>query len=135
VRALLEHAPTLGSDMLLRPFFEAYAIVADVLATLDPQATPDDARVLDQCAGLGQQYVLQRRLGHPEAVSRHLFASGLALAGHRGLRQGEQGLAGPRAAFAAQLRGVLRRLDVVHAIAVNRVEAELADVPRSDAQR
>jgi len=135
VRALLEHAPTLGSDMLLRPFVEAYAIVADVLAALGPQATLDDARVLEQCVGLGQQYVLQRRLGHPEAVSRHLFASGLALAGHRGLRQGEQDLAGRRAAFAGQLRGVLRRLGVVHAIAVNRVEATLAEVPRSDAQR
>jgi hypothetical protein len=58
-------------------------------------------------------------------VSRHLFATGLELARHRGL--GETGAtAAARTAFAASLKAVLQRLDTVHAIAVRRVEAALA---------
>jgi glycerol-3-phosphate O-acyltransferase len=74
--------------------------------------------------GLGRQYELQRRLAHPESVSRHLIATGLDLARHRGLC--EAGAAAARSAFAARLQAVLKRLDTVHAIAVRRVEAALA---------
>jgi glycerol-3-phosphate O-acyltransferase len=135
VRTLLERAPTLSSDMLLRPFFEAYGVVADALAARDPDATADAAQLLDECLGLGRQYVLQRRLGHPEAVSRHLFAAGLQLARHRGLCEAGPGEALRRTTFAGQLHGVLRRLQVVHDIAVRRVEAALAAPPGTDAQR
>jgi hypothetical protein len=40
-----------------------------------------------------------------------------------------------RTTFAGQLHGVLRRLQVVHDIAVRRVEAALAAAPGTDAQR
>jgi glycerol-3-phosphate O-acyltransferase len=135
VRELLERAPTLGSDMLLRPFFEAYAIVADVLVARKGQVPGPDARLLEECTGLGRQYVLQRRLGHPETVSRHLFATGLQLARHRGLLDPGSDAGERRAAFAAQLHGVLRRLAVVHDVAVRRVEAKLAAAQRGEAQR
>jgi glycerol-3-phosphate O-acyltransferase len=135
VRALLERAPTLSSDMLLRPFFEAYGIVADALAARDAQAAADGAQLLDECIGLGRQYVLQRRLAHPEAVSRHLFAAGLQLARHRGLCAAGSGVALQRTTFAAQLHGVLRRLHMVHDVAVRRVEAALAVAPGDDTQR
>ena len=74
--------------------------------------------------GLGRQYELQRRLAHPESVSRQLIATGIELARHRG--RGESGATSARMEFAARLRAVLRRLDTVHAIAVRRVEAALA---------
>jgi glycerol-3-phosphate O-acyltransferase len=109
--------------------------VADALAARDPDATADVKQLLDECLGLGRQYVLQRRLGHPEAVSRHLFAAGLQLARHRGLCEAGPGEALRRTTFAGQLHGVLRRLQVVHDIAVRRVEAALAAAPGSDAQR
>jgi glycerol-3-phosphate O-acyltransferase len=125
VQALLEALPTLGSDMLLRPFFEAYAIVADVLAAHGEGAVPEERRLIEDCMGLGRQYELQRRLAHPESVSRHLFATGLELARHRGLCEAGA-TAAARAAFAASLRSVLERLDIVHATAVRRVEAALA---------
>jgi glycerol-3-phosphate O-acyltransferase len=134
-RALLEQAPTLSSDMLLRPFFEAYRIVADALAAKGAQAVVDEERLLDECLGLGRQYVLQRRIGHPEAVSRHLFASGLGLARHRGLLQSGPDTAPRRSDFVTQLHGVLQRLGVVHAIAVRRVEAALTQGRPADGQR
>jgi glycerol-3-phosphate O-acyltransferase len=124
VRELLDVLPTLGSDMLLRPFFEAYAIAADALAAHGVARAPGPERLLEECMGLGRQYELQRRLGHPESVSRHLFATGLELARHRGLCEPDQATAA-RSAFAEQLHAVLRRLDTVHAIAVRRVEAAL----------
>lgn len=128
VRTLLDVLPTLGSDMLLRPFFEAYAIAADALATHGAARAPEPERWLEECMGLGRQYELQRRLGHPESVSRHLFATGLELARHRGLCEPGEATAA-RSAFAEQLHAVLRRLDTVHAIAVRRVEAALAGRP------
>lgn len=74
--------------------------------------------------GLGRQYELQRRLAHPESVSRHLFATGLELARRRGLCEAGA-TAAARTAFAARLQALLRRLDTAHAIAVRRVQAAL----------
>ncbi len=128
VRALLEVLPTLGSDMLLRPFFEAYSIAADVLAAHGEEAAPEPSRCIGECMGLGRQYELQRRLAHPESVSRHLLATGLELARHRGLC--EAGVTSARSAYASRLQAVLKRLDTVHAIAVRRVEAALASGTR-----
>jgi glycerol-3-phosphate O-acyltransferase len=110
--------------MLLRPFFEAYAIVADVLAAHGDEAAPEPRGLIEECMGLGRQYELQRRLAHPESVSRHLFATGLDLARHRGLCEAGA-TAQARTAFAAGLHAVLKRLDMVHAVAVRRVEAAL----------
>lgn len=123
VQALLERAPTLSSDMLLRPFFEAYGIVADVLVACRDRAAAQDTRLLEACMGLGRQYELQRRLAHPETVSRHLFATGLQLARHRGLLDAGAETRERRIAFAATLHDVLRRLESVHEVAVRRVEA------------
>jgi len=134
VRALLESAPTLSSDMLLRPFFEAYAIVAAALTAHAPAAAPERSRLLEGCLGLGRQYLLQQRLAHPEAVSRHLFGTGIELATHRGLGAAGDEAAARRAAFATQLRDVLHRLAIVHEIAVRRVEAVVAAASSPDGQ-
>lgn len=125
VQGLLEVLPTLSSDMLLRPFFEAYAIAADALAAHGAEAAPEPRRWVEECMGLGRQYELQRRLAHPESVSQQLFATGLELARHRGLCEAGA-TAAARSDFAARLQAVLRRLDTVHAIAVRRVETALA---------
>jgi glycerol-3-phosphate O-acyltransferase len=129
VQALLEALPTLSSDMLLRPFLEAYAIVADALVGYGDGAAPPAPQLLAECTGLGEQYLLQKKLGHPESVSRHLFATGLELARRRGLCPGGAGTGARRRQFATEIGGVLRRLARVHAIAVRRVEATLAAQP------
>jgi glycerol-3-phosphate O-acyltransferase len=131
VAALLETAPMLCSDMMLRSFFEAYAVVADVMASSDASGAPADSALLDQCMGLGQQYLLQGRLRSPEAVSRHLFRAGIELARNRDLWSPAEGIDGRRHEFAASLNAVLRRLSVVHRIAVQRVEHALSAAPGS----
>lgn len=134
VHGLLVRAPMLGSDMLLRPFFEAYSIVADVLAARKETPPGPESQVLDACVGLGRQYLLQRRLGHPETVSRHLFATGLQLARHRGLLDPGPDIGERRGAFAALLHDVLHRLTIVHDVAVRRVEASVAAAQCGQAQ-
>jgi glycerol-3-phosphate O-acyltransferase len=126
VTALLESAPTLSSDMLLRSFFEADWIVADVLAANAATAAPDEGDFLERCMGLGRQYLLQGRLKSPEAVSRHLFRSGVQLARNRGLWAPGDRVAEERRAFARLLHDITRRLSIVHRIAVARVERALA---------
>ena len=124
----------LCSDMMLRSFFEAYAVVADVMASGDASASFVESAVLDQCMGLGQQYLLQGRLRSPEAVSRHLFRAGIELARNRGLCSPVQGIDERRREFAASLQAVLRRLSVVHRIAVQRVEHALGAAARSESR-
>ncbi|HJY04646.1 MAG TPA: glycerol-3-phosphate 1-O-acyltransferase, partial [Streptosporangiaceae bacterium] len=63
--ALLAEMRPLVSQVIVRPFVEAYRLVADVLATEDVSAgvdtLADDAEVTQRALGLGHQYVAQRR--------------------------------------------------------------------------
>ena len=87
--ALLAEMRPLVSQVIVRPFVEAYRLVADVLATEDVTAgvdtLADDAEVTRRALGLGHQYVAQRRLRSSESVSVLLFQTALQLARNRGL--------------------------------------------------
>jgi glycerol-3-phosphate O-acyltransferase len=77
---------------------------------------------------------VQGRLRSPEAVSRHLFRAGIELARNRGLWSPMEGIDDRRRGFAANLQAVLRRLSVVHRIAVQRVERALAAAVGSESR-
>ena len=70
--------------------------------------------------GLGQQYVAQRRLRSSESVSVLLFQTALELAGNRGLLGPGEDVGARRAAFLAELRDLLRRLDEIEDLAIRR---------------
>jgi glycerol-3-phosphate O-acyltransferase len=116
--ALLSEMRPLVSHVIVRPFVEAYRIVADVLAS-DDNLT-DDAEVTRRALGLGRQYVAQRRLRSSESVSVLLFATALQLAGNRGLLDPGEDVAARRAGFLAELRDLLRRLDRIEDLAIRR---------------
>jgi glycerol-3-phosphate O-acyltransferase len=137
VEALLAGMRPLVSHVVVRPFVEAYRIVADVLAGDD--VPDDDAEVIKRALGLGQQYVAQRRLRSSESVSVLLFQTALQLARNRGLLGDGAGAAGSqdaadagaaahlaarRAAFLAELRGLLGRLDQIEDLAIRRYVEE-----------
>jgi glycerol-3-phosphate O-acyltransferase len=124
-RTLLEHVPILSSDMILRSFVEAYAVAADVLAAHSPGTVFDEGRFLASCMSVGRQYLLQRRIRNPEAVSRHLFKTGVQLLRHRELCEAGIGREDARREFAAQLWDVVRRMGVVYRVAVRRVEGAI----------
>ena len=122
--ALLEQLRPLVSQVIVRPFVEAYQLVADVLATEDVTADvdtrADDAEVTRRALGLGHQYVAQRRLRNPESVSVLLFQTALQLARNRGLFDPGEDLAKRRAAFLTELRDLLRRIDRIEDLAIRR---------------
>jgi len=125
--ALLETAETLSSDMMLRAFLEAYGVVADELASLGDESSGPEAAFLSRCEARGASYVAEHRIRNPEAVSRHLFSTGLRLARNRGLADGDDDLARRRTEFAGQLAAVRGRMATVRRVAVRRVRALTGD--------
>jgi glycerol-3-phosphate O-acyltransferase len=120
---LLAAMRPLVSQVIVRPFVEAYRLVADVLASEDVSADADladDAEVTRRALGLGHQYVAQHRLRSSESVSVLLFQTALQLARNRGLFEPGEDLPKRRAAFLSELRALLRRLDQIEDLALRR---------------
>jgi glycerol-3-phosphate O-acyltransferase len=122
--ALLAQMRPLVSHVIVRPFVEAYRIVADVLAGQDVPTAADGSvdrdGVTQRALGLGRQYVAQRRLRSSESVSVLLFQTALQLADNRGLLGPGADVAERRASFLAELRDLLRRLDEIEHLAIRR---------------
>jgi glycerol-3-phosphate O-acyltransferase len=131
--ALLAEMRPLVSQVIVRPFVEAYRLVADVLATEDVASgvdtLADDAEVTRRALGLGHQYVAQRRLRSSESVSVLLFGTALQLARNRGLFDPGPELAKKRAAFLAELRDLLRRIDRIEDLALRRYARDAGGRP------
>ena len=69
---------------MLRPFVEAYLIVARVLIDEPAERELDKKAFTKKCLALGGQWVRQDRIRSPEAVSKYLFEPAIKLAEHRG---------------------------------------------------
>jgi glycerol-3-phosphate O-acyltransferase len=96
----------------LRPFFEAYWVLADALLLEDPSQQLERKSFLKRCVALGQQRVRQRRVASEESASPAYFEAALKLAEHRGLLGGEASpLMTERRLFAAELATLVRRID------------------------
>jgi glycerol-3-phosphate O-acyltransferase len=112
-RALLESGG-LVAHRVLRSFLEAYLVVAECLAAGSIEGPVDREAVAKRCLGLGEQMRRRHRITSGEAVSIELFRSALKLAEHRGLLLSDNpGRARARAAFAAELRDLVRRVRVL----------------------
>ncbi|HYC53781.1 MAG TPA: glycerol-3-phosphate 1-O-acyltransferase [Candidatus Binatia bacterium] len=111
-----------NSHRVLRPFLEAYRVVADALTRVDPKKKLDEEKFVAQSLALGKQYQLQRRVARAESVSKVLFQTALRLASNRGLLATDAGseLVEKRKAFADELRRAIRRVDAIDALAASR---------------
>ena len=117
VRELLRRLRILRAHWSLRPFLEAYQVVADVLALAED---PLDSKVaIEQSMALGKQYRLQNRIAAEESVSQVLFGSAYQLAENRGLAD-EDTTAEEVRAFGDEIRDVLRRGAVIESLATRR---------------
>ncbi len=113
-KAMIADAPFLIAPTVLPTFLEAYFVVADRLAALAPAAEVRDAALIDSCMAVGRQYLLQRRIQHPECLSRELFANALKLAANRGLvAPGDAGLSLRRDAFARECEAHVRAINAL----------------------
>jgi glycerol-3-phosphate O-acyltransferase len=120
IRALVRRIRPFSAHRVLRPFAESYRVVADVLVQ-QPSGPIDEAACLATCLALGKQYHLQRRIRSAESVSKVAFETALKLARNRGLLDASAAdLPEQRRAFAEELRGVVRRIDAIGALAASR---------------
>ena len=118
---LVKRSRPFSAHRVLRPFLEAYRVVADRLAQTPPDTVIDERGFLDACLGLGRQYQLQHRIHSAESVSKVLFETTLKIADNRGLvHSTEPEIAQWRRVFADQVRATLRRIDAVEALAASR---------------
>ncbi len=119
IRTLLSSFNPFHADRVLRPFLEAYRLLADHLEQCDPGEPFDADRCLEGCMALGKQYHLQHRIRSTASVSQVLIRTALRLADNRGLLEGDD-LPERRAAFAEEIHSTLRRVDAVEALAASR---------------
>ncbi len=103
------------ADAMLRVFFEAYEIVADVLR--DAPADIGHQELTDLALGVGRQYVAQTRVRSSESVSTLLFATARQVVEDQDLIGPAPDLAERRAAFLRELRDILRDSNYVGRIA------------------
>lgn len=104
---------------VLRSFFEAYQVVADMLAAHDPAKPVDEKSFLNRALGVANQYRLQQRLFSGESISKELFGNALQLAATRNLiKPGAPDLKQRREEFAADIAEAIRRINVIRDLAM-----------------
>jgi glycerol-3-phosphate O-acyltransferase len=114
---LLRGFRLLTAPWVLRPFLEAYQVVADRLNAHSPYVEVDQRRFIADCLGLGKQYRLQRKIATEESISQVLFKSALSLAENRGLLDvDDEDLGELRKAFAVEIQEALRRIKALDAM-------------------
>ena len=115
VDGLLRAKRPLMADAMLRPFFEAYEIVADVLC--DAPTDISDKDLTKQALGVGAQYAAQGRVRNAESVSALLFATARQVAADQKLLEPSTDLRDRRRDFLNELRGIIGDMDRVHTLA------------------
>ncbi|WP_319450955.1 MULTISPECIES: glycerol-3-phosphate 1-O-acyltransferase [unclassified Mycobacterium] len=111
IDALLQAKRPLIGAAMLRPFFEAYEIVADVLRDAPAEIAEKDLTKL--ALGIGRQQVAQARVRSNEAVSALLFATARQVAADQKLLEPAPDLSARRAAFLGEMRSILADMDTV----------------------
>lgn len=115
IHALLFAKRPLMANAMLRVFFEAYEIVADVLR--DAPADIGHKKLTDLALGVGRQYVAQTRIRSSESVSTLLFATARQVVEDQNLIAPAPDLADRRGAFLQELRDILQDFNYVGQIA------------------
>src|ERR1700757_4380020 len=121
IDAMLFAKRPLMSGAMLRVFFEAYEIVADVLR--DAPADIDQKELTRLALGVGRQNVAQPRGRSSESVSTLLFATARQVVVDQDLIAPAPDLTERRIAFRRELRNILRDFDYVEQIARNQFVA------------
>jgi glycerol-3-phosphate O-acyltransferase len=126
IDAMLYEKRPLMADAMLRVFFEAYEIVADVLR--DAPAEIGEKDLTQLALGVGRQYAAQGRVRSNEPASALLFATARQVAADQHLLEPVPELAERRTAFRNELRSVLNDFDHVARIARGQFVARETEV-------
>ncbi|MGN6337681.1 glycerol-3-phosphate 1-O-acyltransferase [Mycobacterium sp.] len=128
IDALLLAKRPLMAEAMLRVFFEAYEIVADVLC--DAPADIGKKELTNLALGVGRQYVAQTRIRSSESVSTLLFATARQVVEDQDLIAQAPDLAERRGAFLRELRDILHDFNYVGRIARDQFVAREAKARR-----
>ncbi len=117
---LLNSMLPLVSHATLLTYAEAYSIVVDLVARLEAGATLDKEACVSDALHLGHQRYLQRRISSESSIGKLLFMNGFKMLEHRQLTEGgDESVALARRDMAQEIRELLRRLEVIRALAAN----------------
>jgi glycerol-3-phosphate O-acyltransferase len=97
------------SPIVLRPFFEAYYVVAAALASAG-QDPLSESELAERALAMGGQLASHGDISNQEAVSTTLFGTGIKLVASRGLLDGSEK---DRETHCQQLREILDTLDAI----------------------
>jgi glycerol-3-phosphate O-acyltransferase len=109
---LLRAKRPLMANAMLRPFFEAYQIVADVLCTAPTEIS--DKELSTRALGVGTQYAAQGLLSSSESVSALLFTTARQVAADQKLLEPSPDLRDRRRAFLQELRVIVEDMERIH---------------------
>lgn len=130
IAALLQAIHPVNAHRVLRPYLEAYGVVADALAQEPPDVPLNEPAFFARCLARGKQYYLQRRIHSSESVSKAIFENALRLARNRNLVEpGTLDLAARRRRFADEIRDAIRRVDAIGALAASRLAGMIKREP------
>jgi glycerol-3-phosphate O-acyltransferase len=113
VDAILATFQPFMSDAVLRPFFDAYTVVGDLVEENAYQSGLKAETLRPDALELGLRYLSEGILTKPASVSKVLFESALSLANNRGLFFDTPTTVADRKAFAEELRDAVRHLDAL----------------------
>jgi len=116
IRTMLRGRMPLVAPVSLRPFFEAYGIVADVLAHHGAAGPIDKAQVTKDALAYGEQLIAQRRVASADPVSALLFATGLQLADNQGVLVDGPDRSERAARFEQELREITEAVALIAAV-------------------
>ncbi|MBE9540076.1 MAG: glycerol-3-phosphate 1-O-acyltransferase [Proteobacteria bacterium] len=117
---LLNSMPPLVSHATLLTYAEAYSIVVDLVAGMDAGDTLEKEACVSDALHLGHQRYLQRRISSESSIGKLLFSNGFKMLEHRKLTEGgDESVAQARRDMAREIRELLRRLEVIRALAAN----------------
>ena len=132
VDALLLAKRPLMADAMLRPFIEAYEIVADVLC--DAPADIGDKELTKLALGVGNQYAAQGLVSNTESVSALLFATARQVAADQKLLEPSPDLRDRRRAFLGELRVVIADMERIFQLSRQQFYARETALPRTGEQ-
>jgi len=111
MRPLIAHASLL-------PYIEAYGVVAQVLAKLEPGAGIDEEDCISASFKLGHQRYLQRRVSSKASIAKLLFSNGFKLFSNLGLTgEGDASIGKERVAIAQEFEQLSAQLAVIESLA------------------
>ncbi|MGE2715024.1 glycerol-3-phosphate 1-O-acyltransferase [Mycolicibacterium litorale] len=131
ILTLLRAKRPLMAGAMLRPFFEAYEILASALR--DAPADIDEKELTQRALGLGRQYVAQARVRSNESVSALLFATARQVAADQQLFEPDPDLGARRRVFCEELGDILTDMDKVDQYAREQFVAREAERKRAKA--